>query len=162
MVTRYHILKNCSMFYRLTQMHYAGELRPHGLGAGQQYFLWHIATRPGVSMADLAVNGAYDNGTVTRAVRKLAESGHIRIEPDDRDRRAKRLYPTEKGAAMIEPIRQMRLTWFDAVTEGFTESEKMQVDALLARLADNARRCVEKEQAGNGQRGPQHDGTEAL
>ncbi len=162
MITRYHILKNCSTFYRLTQMHYAGELRPHGLGAGQQYFLWHIATRPGVSMADLAVNGAYDNGTVTRAVRKLAESGHIRIEPDAHDRRAKRLYPTEKGTAMIEPIRQMRASWFAAVTEGFTEEEKMQVGALLARLADNARRCVETEQAQGGQPCPQRDGAEAL
>ena len=157
MVTRYFLLKNCSIFYRLTQMHYGDWLRPYGLGAGQHYFLWHIAAHPGVSMAELAVNGAYDNGTVTRAIRKLTESGHIRIEPDARDRRAKRLYPTEKGEAMLEPIRQMRGAWFAKVTEGFSEEEKMQLNALMARLADNARRCLEREQLNQQRQAYDHD-----
>ena len=146
MAGRYHILKNCSAFYRLTQMHYAERLKPYGLGAGQQFFLAHIAVHPGVSMAELADRGAYDNGTVTRAVRKLEETGYIRVEPDERDRRAKRLYPTEKGSAMLETIWQMRVAWFQAVTDGLTDEEKAQVDALLERLAANARRCLEEEQ----------------
>ena len=149
MVTRYHLLKNCSMFYRITQMHYADRLKAYDLGAGQQFFLWRIGMYPGVSMAELAVNGAYDNATVTRAVKKLEETGYIRVEPDARDRRAKRLYPTEKGTAMLEPIRQMRADWFAQVTEGFTDAEKAQADALIARLADSARRCLEKEQNRN-------------
>ncbi len=146
MAGKYYILKNCSTFYRLTQMRYAEELRPYGLGAGQQYFLWHIASNPGVSMAELAENGAYDNGTVTRAVSKLKDSGYIRIEPDDRDRRAKRLYPTEKGSAMLEPIHQMRARWFRAVTVDFSDEEKAQVNILLARLAENARRALSPHQ----------------
>ena len=145
MAARYHILKNCSIFYRLTQMRYAEALRPWGVGAGQQYFLSHIAASPGVSMAELAEDGAYDNGTVTRAVRKLEESGHIRVEPDARDRRTKRLYPTRKGEAMLEPIRQMRFDWRKEVTADFTEAELEQIETLLARLAANARRCLAEE-----------------
>ena len=145
MAVRYHILKNCSIFYRLTQMRYAEALRPWGVGAGQQYFMSHIAANPGVSMAELAEDGAYDNGTVTRAVRKLEESGHIRVEPDARDRRAKRLYPTQKGEALLEPIRQARFAWRKEVTADFTEEELEQIEALLARLAGNARRCLAGE-----------------
>jgi len=154
MAARYFILKNCSIFYRLTQMRYAEKLRPYGLGAGQQYFLWHIAAHPGVSMAELAQNGAYDNGTVTRAVRKLAEREYIRVEPDARDRRAKRLYPTERGEAMLEPIRKMRQEWFETVTEDFTEEEKAQISGLLVRLAGNARRCLEDRQVQSGPEDP--------
>ena len=55
------------MFYRITQMHYADRLKAYDLGAGQQFFMWRIGMYPGVSMAELAVNGAYDNATVTRA-----------------------------------------------------------------------------------------------
>ena len=161
MVTRYHLLKNCSTFYRLTQMRYGDWLRPYGLGAGQQYFLSHIAAYPGASMAELAVDGAYDNGTVTRAVKKLEENGYIRIEPDARDHRAKKLYPTEKGEAMLEPIRKMRSAWFAEVTEGFSEEEKKQLGALMARLADNARRCLEREQQNGEPRSYDHS-AEAL
>ena len=100
-------------------------------------------------MAGLAVNGSYVTATATRAVKKLEETGYIRVEPDARDRRAKRLYPTDKGTAMLEPIRQMRADWFAQVTEGFTDAEKAQADALIARLADSARRCLEKEQNRN-------------
>ena len=146
MAKRYSILKNCSIFYRLTQMHYAIQLRPYGLGAGQQSFLSQIATHPGISMAEMAEQGAYDNGTITRAVRKLENGGYIRIEPDKRDRRAKRLFPTEKGLAMIEPIQQMRHSWFLATTKGFTDEEKDQIDALLQRLASNAREYFSEEQ----------------
>ena len=101
MADRFHILKNCSTFYRLTQMHYAIQLRPYGLGAGQQSFLSQIVARPGISMAELAEQGAYDNGTVTRAIRKLESGGLICMKPDRRDRRVKQLYPTEKGEAIL-------------------------------------------------------------
>ena len=147
MAGRYHIMKNSSALYRLGQMYFNERLAPYNLGAGQQFFLNRIAGSPGISMAELAQIGTFDNGTVTRAVRRLFDEGYIRIEPDESDRRVKRLYLTEKGEPLIGPLAEMRREWFEAVTRGFTEEEKAQTGALLERLAGNARDYIPAMQA---------------
>lgn len=148
MVKRYHIMKHTSAFYRLSQMFFAERLRPYHLGAGQQFFLDRISKMPGVSMAELAEIGTFDNGTATRAVKKLVEEGYIRMEADERDRRVKRLYLTGKGEPLVQPIAEMRLEWYLAVTEGLTEEEKAQVGELMGRMVANARRFLDRQPAG--------------
>ncbi|MBR3503881.1 MAG: MarR family transcriptional regulator [Clostridia bacterium] len=139
MANRHHVMRNVSVFYRLTQMYFSDKLKPYNLGSGQQYFLLQISRYPGASLAELADLGAFDNCTVTRAVQKLESVGYIRVERCPRDHRAKRLYLTEEGEALIAPIRSMIGEWMAAVTDGFTEEEKETVGALVGRLADNAR-----------------------
>ena len=146
MAGKYHIMKNSSALYRLGQMYFNERLAPYNLGAGQQFFLSRIARMPGISMAELAQIGTFDNGTVTRAVRRLSDEGYIRVETDESDRRVKRLYLTEKGEPLIEPLAEMRRAWFDAVTRGFTDEEKAQTGALVERLADNAREFIQAMQ----------------
>lgn len=146
MAGKYHIMKNSSALYRLGQMYFNERLAPYHLGAGQQFFMSRIAAAPGISMAELAQIGTFDNGTVTRAVRRLADEGYIRMEGSEADRRVKRLYPTEKGEALVEPLAKMRAEWFEAVTQGFTEEEKLLSGALLGRMAENARACVQSQQ----------------
>ena len=139
MANKHHILRNVSVFYRLTQMHFTGRLRPYNLGMGQQYFLLQIERHPGASLAELADLGAFDNCTVTRAVQKLEGLGYIRVERDERDHRTKHVRLTEAGQALIQPIRAMIGEWMLAVTEGFEEDEKELIGTLMGRLADNAR-----------------------
>lgn len=98
-----------------------------------------ITAMPGISMAELAQLGCFDNATVTRAVRRLADEGYIRLEASTADKRVKLLYLTPKGEGLIEPLAQMRNEWFEAVTQGFSDEEKALSGALLGRMADNAR-----------------------
>ena len=145
MANKHHILRNVSVFYRLTQMHFTGRLRPYNLGMGQQYFLLQIERHPGASLAELADLGAFDNCTVTRAVQKLDALGYIRVERDERDHRTKRLFLTASGQALIRPIRQMIGEWMRAVGEGLSEEEKEIAGRLMGRLADNARALLAEE-----------------
>ena len=114
------------------------------LGAGQQFFMHRIARYPGLSMAELARMGYYDNCTATRAVKRLAEAGYVRLEPDKKDGRIKRLYATEKADKLLQSIREMRSDWYEVVTEGFTEEEKKMLGGMLERVADNACAHLEK------------------
>ena len=139
MANKHHIMRNSSVFYRLTQMYFSDKLKPFDLGPGQQYFLLQIERHPGASLAELADLGAFDNCTVTRAVQKLDSLGYIRVVRDERDHRTKRLYLTEAGQALIQPIRQMIGEWMQMVTAGFEEDEKEEIGRLMGRLADNAR-----------------------
>ena len=140
----YHILKHISGMARMTQAYFNERMEPFSLGAGQQFFMHRIARYPGLSMAELARMGYFDNGTATRAVKKLSEAGYVRMEPDKKDGRSKRLYATEKAEALLESIRQMREDWYEIVTEGLAEGEKEQLGRLLSRVADNACAHLEK------------------
>ncbi len=140
----YHILKNISGMSRMTQAYFNAHMEPFGLGAGQQFFMDRIARYPGLSMAELSRMGFFDNCTATRAVRRLAEAGYVRMEPDKKDGRVKRLYATEAAEPLLAGIRAMRRNWYEIMTEGFSEEEKQALGALLSRLADNACAHLEK------------------
>lgn len=140
----YHILKNISGMTRMTQAYFNERMAPFGLGAGQQFFMFRISRYPGLSMAELARMGFYDNCTATRAVKRLADAGYVRLEPDKKDGRVKRLYATDKAEELMSEIRKMRGEWLEIITEGFTEEEKCQLGGLLSRIADNACAHLEK------------------
>ena len=139
MATKHYILRDISVFYRLTQMHLSEKLKPYNLGCGHQYIMLQISRHPGASLAELADLGAFDNCTVTRAVQKLEGDGYIHVERCERDHRAKRVYLTERGEALIGPIRNLIGEWMTAVTAGFSEEEKALFCSLAIRLGNNAR-----------------------
>ncbi len=140
----YHILKHIAGLSRMTQAYFNERMAQFELGAGQQFFMHRIARYPGLSMAELARMGYYDNCTATRAVKRLAEAGYVRLEPDKKDGRIKRLYATEKADKLLQSIREMRSDWYEIVTEGFTEEEKKMLGGMLERVADNACAHLEK------------------
>ena len=135
---RYHILKYSSMFHRSTQAYFNEQLKATGIGAGQQYFLDHIARSPGIGITQLAQTADYDNGTCAKAVKKLLDEGYISVVPDEADGRIKHLYPTEKALPVVEKIREMKRIWRSEVMKGFSDEEKEQLSGLLKRLSSNA------------------------
>lgn len=150
----HQILKHMAGMARMTQAYFNGRMEKFSLGAGQQFFMHRIAKYPGLSMAELSRMGFYDNCTATRAVKRLAEAGYVRMEPDKKDGRVKRLYATEKADELLAAIREMRGDWYEIVTDGLSEEEKKQLGGLLAKVADNACAHLEKtfhpEEEGEG------------
>ena len=140
----HHILKHIAAITRMTNANFNEKMAQFDLGAGQQFFMHRIAKYPGVSMAELSRMGYYDNCTATRAVKRLVDAGYVRIEPDKKDGRIKRLYATDAAQPLLDAIGQMRRQWYQIVTDGFTEEEQMQLGKLLERLADNACTHLEK------------------
>ena len=61
----YHILKHIAGMSRMASAYFTERMARFDLGAGQQFFMHRIAKYPGVSMAELARMGFYDNCTVT-------------------------------------------------------------------------------------------------
>lgn len=114
------------------------ELAHTQVGCGQQFFLLQIIDNPGISALDLAKQGRLDKATVTRAIKKLIANGYILGEEDERDRRIRHLYATEKAYGVLEAIRQTRAKWNTILTEGISSEEMEQVDRLLKKMAENA------------------------
>ena len=145
---RYHIIKNTSAFYRMTQSYMTEKLRAYDLGSGQQFFLDRIARNPDISMQELSTLGYFDNGTTTRAVQKLVDKGLVTVATDERDRRIRRLRLTEAGEPVVEKMREFKRAWRAAVMEGLSEEEKLQFSQVLTHLVDNAAAYLEAMREG--------------
>lgn len=138
--------KNISILHRQANRFYDRELSPYQIGCGQQFFLIRIYENQGLSMYDLARMGVFDKGTVTRATQKLEEEGYIRSEPDEHDKRVRRLYATEKAVPIVAEIYAARNRWNAILTQNMTQAEQEQVYGLLVRMGQNALRYVEQEE----------------
>ena len=107
-------------------------LRPAGLTNGQFSLLMSLNRPEPPLMGDVASLLAMDRTTLTAMLKPLARRGLVEIEPDDRDRRGRRLILTAEGRALL--ARAMPL---------WTQAEAA-VEALLSgsdpdRLRDDLR-----------------------
>lgn len=89
---------------RVTQI-YDRHLEATGLTITQFSLLGHLRAYDGISMGALADKLIMDPTTLSRNLRPLARQGLVAIEPDPRDRRARRLRLTVEGRAAFAEAR---------------------------------------------------------
>lgn len=140
------ISKYSSIVYRISQIYFDDRLAPYQIGGGQQFFLLRIYDSPGINQYQLAQKGHFDKGTTARAVKKLEDLGYIKRIVDENDRRFTKLYVSDKGKPLIQAIKEVVNDWYDILVQGFDEVECKIVDALMRRVADNARQYVVTKQ----------------
>lgn len=72
-----------------------------------------------------------------RMIDRLQEAGLVERRADPADRRAWRLFLTEKGDALVEQLRPCARETFDLALDGISEPDQAQLMALLARIRAN-------------------------
>lgn len=111
------LFRYISTIYRNTVKYLDSNFDDIGLGCNQQFFLTYINETQGITMFDLAKLGNFNKGTITKAVKKLIESGYVKEESDERDKRAKHLFVTEKAEIILDEIYDRRTYWEKAIEE---------------------------------------------
>ena len=117
-----------SIFDRLMKMYYDHGLSAFEIGWGQQFYVEYIYEHPGASPQEMAECIRVDKATLSKTIKKLTEVGYIRVEVDEKDRRMKHLYLTEKALPAAEQIKKIHGTFFEENT--------------LRRMADNINKKV--------------------
>lgn len=105
-------------------------------------YLLNVCSNPGVSQDALARILFVNKSNVARQLSVLEESGYI-VRRQGEDRRVSLVYPTEKAYNIVSVIKQINAQWREAITEGFTESEKETLLRLTERLYQNAVKHME-------------------
>lgn len=131
-----YITKYISVLYRTGQIFFDKKLKPYGIGWGQHVFILRIHENPGLSILELAHKGYYDNATATRAVKKLEQKGYIKIVPDSRDKRIKRLYVTEKAQELIAYNYEIKEEWMEIIMKDMNEKERKKLTAQLKAMSE--------------------------
>ncbi|MDY0403910.1 MarR family winged helix-turn-helix transcriptional regulator [Sulfurovum sp.] len=112
-------------------------IKAYGISPEQWSVLYRVVEQGGISQKVLADSTYKDQGNLTRMIDKLIEKGYIRREADADDRRAVKLFATEKSVALAEAVAPLSGSHNESMTIGFSHEEKATLIALLDKVYQN-------------------------
>ncbi len=128
-----NIARYISEIQRMGNIFFLKELCHLGLGYGQFNFLMELYKEDGVRQEDLSLRLKIDKGTTARAIKKLEMENFITKVPDEKDKRAYRIFLTEKGMGHKEDIYKVAKSWESNLTKKLTNEEKEIILNLLKK-----------------------------
>jgi DNA-binding MarR family transcriptional regulator len=108
-----------------------------GLHAGQDLVILRLTEQDGLSQSALATVLGVEIATVAKMVQRMEKEGWLIRRQDDEDARISRVYLTEKGRALGEPVLHI---WQDIdarFVQGMSKAEQLLFRRLLVQAATN-------------------------
>jgi DNA-binding MarR family transcriptional regulator len=96
------------------------------------------AERP-LSVTELAAAIGVDQPRASRLVQAAAEEGLVVREADPDDARRTRIRLTDEGRVAVRSVTSNRRRTIESALDGFSDGERRQFAALLARFVDGLR-----------------------
>ena len=78
-----------------------------------------------------------DKGTLSKTIKKLTEIGYIQVVSDEKDRRVKHLYLTEKALPAARKIKEVHAGFYQVFTEGLSLEELESAEKTLRKMTEN-------------------------
>jgi DNA-binding MarR family transcriptional regulator len=103
-----------------------------GLYPGQEFLLMQLWEEEGITQSELVERLCVEPSTVTKSLQRLEKVGFVERRQDAEDSRVSRVYLTEAGRALKEPVKQIWCELEKATVNGLSEVEI----ALMGRLFD--------------------------
>ena len=91
----------------------------------------------GKNQEDLSKILKIDKGTTARAIKKLEEEGYVRREKDNLDKRANKVFLTEKGMDIKEDIYKILSQWESIISQSLEKEERILMINLLKKVCLN-------------------------
>lgn len=129
--------KYISQIYRRGGAHLSKELSKHGIGIGQLMFLTQLYKQDGISQEELTEILRIDKGTTARAIKKLEEENFVVRVKDEKDRRAYKVYLTDKAKEIKLDILNVLKTWDKTLVSNLTDEETETFTRILKKLCIN-------------------------
>lgn len=110
------------------------EMRRHGLHFGQDLVLAALWERDGRTPGEVAAMLHVTTPTIVKMATRMTTAGLLTRRRDDQDNRLVRLWLTDAGRALKEPVLAARQALEDKVTADLTETERQHLMDMLATI----------------------------
>ena len=118
---------------------YSEMLRELDLHVGQDNLLCKLWRENGITQMQLTEYLNCEPPTVTNMVKTLERKGIVYRKKDSVDGRVSRVYLTEKGLGVREPISQIWQKQQDKLLKGLTEEDRLLLHKFLQQMEKNLR-----------------------
>ena len=105
-----------------------------GLHSGQVFILLELWKRDGQRQVDLAARLGVTTPTINKMLLGLIDSGLVRRLRLENDNRATRIYLTEAGSSLKEPVEAQWHELEENTVAGLTEAERLIIFELLNKM----------------------------
>ncbi len=122
---------------RLQKKHFDRRARALGLTRAQWLTVGTLRRNPGIKQAELADLLDVEPITVVRIVDRLEKAHWIERRADPSDRRAKRLYLTDRSQGVVSELRTLGLKTRNESLAGLTFEDHALLIDLLKRIKSN-------------------------
>lgn len=110
------------------------ELAPLGLKACHGSYLSVICACPGITQDQLARRIFINKSNVARQLALLEEEGFVERRACTEDKRAMRVYPTDKALEALPKINAILVRWEECLTQDLSEKEKILLTQMLCKM----------------------------
>lgn len=128
-------------------------MRRHGLYLGQNLLLAALWERDGRTPGEIAVAVNVSTPAVVKAATRMTTAGLVLRRRDETDNRLVRLWLTDAGRALREPVEAERDLLEEQVTADLTAAERKHLLSALAKIQRAAGRLLGDEPPGNPHEG---------
>lgn len=125
---------------RLLRRSFDERARRIGVTRPQWRVLTNLRRNEGINQGGLAELLDVEPITLCRMVDRMEEAALVERRADPSDRRAWRLFLTDKGNALTDELRPMALGMFEEAMDGLSPAEQDQIEASLERIRANLTR----------------------
>ena len=105
-----------------------------GLHSGQVFVLFELWKKDGLRQVDLAARLAVSTPTVNKMILGLISSGLVTRTRLENDARSTRIFLTDAGAALREPVESQWHELEENTVAGLTEAERLILFELLSKM----------------------------
>lgn len=111
-----------------------GAMQRHGLHLGQNHLLAALWEHDGRTPGEVAGALNVTTPTVVKMATRMTTAGLLTRRRDERDNRLVRLWLTDAGRALREPIEAERRTMEEQITADLTDAEREHLLSALAKI----------------------------
>jgi DNA-binding MarR family transcriptional regulator len=135
---------------RLLRRSFDERARNFGVTRPQWQVLGLLSFNGGINQGGLAELLEVEPITLGRMIDRLQDAQMVERRPDPADRRAWRLFLTEKGQKLLDELRPFAHETYDIALESISEDERAVMMSVLQRMRSNLSRRQSLDVAANG------------
>ena len=136
------VMKGINAISRCQALFRADHAPCENIAASHWAFVFTICRSPGMTQEEIAGDLCINKSTVTRTLSYLEEHGFVNRVSDKNDRRALRVYPTDKMLEIFPKLRASAREWNALIAEDVSEEEIEFFMTVLDKMQSRARKIV--------------------
>lgn len=126
-----------SILYRQSQQYINCALKRLNVNSSEYIFMMALYNNEGISQENLSELLQINKAATARAIKSLEQKGFVYRIIDEKDKRAYKVYVTEKGKSCKEKIHTVRKGWTSLISEGM---DKETFNTVYNSLKDTTER----------------------
>ncbi|MDP4179869.1 MAG: MarR family transcriptional regulator [Bacillota bacterium] len=135
-----------SIIYRFGQSHINKNLEQFNISSGQNVILLTLYRNGGISQEVLSDYLKIDKGCIAKSIKKLEDEGYIQRKVDLDDKRAYKVFLTQKALEIIPQIQESIKNWEEIIISDLSDNEKEMMEQILYKMARKACNIKEKNE----------------